>query len=244
MPTKSNMDLISTEESNNDAHSTPLPQTKDVTKEKSYWNSFYAKFDQQVPSQFCVLTAVEVDRNRPIVEFGCGNGRDSIYLASQGFTVSACDLSKEAIEHNLSTLKTHKVSSDSLEFSVVDATNREQVQQILDHARSRGGTNNITVYSRFFLHSIDKDQEDLFLDALCTALAVGDTLYFEFRSKMDEALPKEHGKDHYRRYIDTPALLRRLEDRKCSIFYDVTGRGMAKYKNEDPIVSRIMARKD
>jgi len=35
-----------------------------------------------------------------IVEFGCGNGRDSLYLAKQGYSVIAGDLSTEAIHNN------------------------------------------------------------------------------------------------------------------------------------------------
>jgi hypothetical protein len=59
---------------------------KDANTEHSYWNNFYlGKFDVGVPSQFCILLATEADKERPIVEFGCGNGRDSIYLACQSF---------------------------------------------------------------------------------------------------------------------------------------------------------------
>jgi tellurite methyltransferase len=229
------------------------PRKKNVTKEKSYWNSFYSKeFSLKIPSQFCVSTAMEAHLDRPIVEFGCGNGRDSIYLASQGFDVHACDLSKEAIDRNqnqskIKTCLESAAHAGSLEFSVVDATNREQVESVIDRARSRSGgraNSNITVYSRFFLHSIDKDQEDLFLDALSSTLTVkDDAIYLEFRCQMDEGLPKEHGKGHYRRYVDTDALVERLQNRGLDTVYEVTGRGMAKYKNEDPFVSRIIARK-
>ena len=77
------------------------PKDKDVTKEKGYWNTFYSKASiPAVPSQFCVLVSTELSRSTPIVEFGCGNARDSLYFISQGFTVLASDLSKEAIESN------------------------------------------------------------------------------------------------------------------------------------------------
>lgn len=233
-------------DTNNSDRVIPNSQKKDVTQEKSYWASFYSKFTLAIPSQFCVLTATEVKSDQPIVEFGCGNGRDSIYLASQGFIVHACDLSKEAIEHNQAKTTTSTSTSTStntshcaIEFAAVDATNREQVETIINQARTQGRSGNVTIYSRFFLHSIDEAQEDLFLDALSAALVHGDEIRSEYRSKEDEALAKVHGKGHYRRYIDTPALVQKLKHKGFETVYEITGRGMAKYKNEDPFVSRI-----
>jgi tellurite methyltransferase len=223
----------------------PSSQNKVVDDEKSYWNQFYSKFTLAIPSQFCVLAAVEIKKDKPIVEFGCGNGRDSIYLSSQGFNVYACDLSKDAIDINQTKAQENASAyAGTIKFVAVDATNREQVESIINQARTGGGTDNVTVYSRFFLHSIDEVQEDLFLDALGAALVKGDEIYSEYRSKEDEALPKVHGKEHYRRYIDTPALVQKLQSRGFDAVYDITGRGMAKYKNEDPFVSRVIVRKN
>ena len=74
-------------------------------------------------------------------------------------------------------------------------------------------------------------------------LVAGDMLYFEFRSKEDEVLDKVHGKGHYRRYVDTPVMMESLKTLGFDIGYHITGLGMAKYKNEDPFVSRIIATK-
>eukprot|EP00592_Proboscia_alata_P005758 CAMPEP_0194371994 /NCGR_PEP_ID=MMETSP0174-20130528/20302_1 /TAXON_ID=216777 /ORGANISM="Proboscia alata, Strain PI-D3" /LENGTH=245 /DNA_ID=CAMNT_0039150249 /DNA_START=138 /DNA_END=875 /DNA_ORIENTATION=+ len=213
---------------------------KDVAQEKSYWKSFYSNFSLAIPSQFCVLTATEVDKvSQPIVEFGCGNARDSIYLANQGFNVFATDLSAEVISKN----QTKTPCAGSVEFVSVDATNEEQVKSIIDKARAAKATGSLVVYSRFFLHSIDEDQENLFIEALAKALVAGDEIHSEYRSKEDESLPKVYGKSHYRRYIDTPALLQKLQGKGFDVVYEITGRGMAKYKNEDPFVSRFIVRK-
>ena len=213
--------------------------SKCVTTEKDYWNTFYSNFSISHPSQFCVMTAIEVDRTQPIVEFGCGNGRDSIYLATHGHAVYGCDLSKEAIESNAARYK----DVAHLSFEIVDASSSDEVRAVLDKAREDTSAANVTVYTRFFLHSIDQRQETKFLTALSAALIPGDRLYFEFRCKMDESLDKVHGKDHYRRYIDTPLMLEDLIKLDFKIEYEITGTGMAKYKSEDPFVSRIIARK-
>eukprot|EP00578_Thalassiosira_sp_NH16_P016595 CAMPEP_0181112488 /NCGR_PEP_ID=MMETSP1071-20121207/19842_1 /TAXON_ID=35127 /ORGANISM="Thalassiosira sp., Strain NH16" /LENGTH=243 /DNA_ID=CAMNT_0023196465 /DNA_START=128 /DNA_END=859 /DNA_ORIENTATION=- len=218
------------------------PASKDVTTEKDYWNTFYSRFNVSIPSTWCVTTAIESDLSIPIVEFGCGNGRDAIYLATHGFTVYGCDLSKEAIKHN----NEKSANLEQLEFCLADVSIEEQVASVMKKARSSKegkGTQNVLVYTRFFLHSIDQRQQDLFFAALSSSCILGDKLYFEFRCSMDEALDKVHGKEHYRRYVDTPALMGDLEKGGFVVEYEVTGRGMAKYKQEDPYVSRIIARK-
>lgn len=214
---------------------------KDVSKEKNYWNGFYSKFNVTHPSQFCVMTAVEVKPEKSIVEFGCGNGRDSVYFASKGFTVFACDLSKDAIAKNEETAAAMKGAN--LNFEVVDASNKDQVGAVIEKAREAAESDSITAYSRFFLHSIDESQEDLFIEGLASAMKDGDELCFEYRCALDEALDKVHGKGHYRRYIDTDALLEKMAKLGFESVYSITGRGMAKYKSEDPYVSRIICKK-
>ena len=217
------------------------PASKDVSQEKDYWNNFYSRFNIAHPTQFCVMTAIEAsERTHPIIEFGCGNGRDSIYFATHGFNVYGCDLSKDAIEKNIAKSK----DVPSVDFLVVDASKSEEVEAVVKSAREKSnGSNNVTIYTRFFLHSIDEEQHNKFFTALSNVLIAGDIMYHEFRSKEDEALDKVHGKEHYRRYIDTPVMLKQLENLGFNVTYDITGRGMAKYKNEDPFVSRIVATK-
>ena len=220
------------------ASSTPTA-SKNVTVEKDYWNSFYSRFNISHPSQFCVMTAIEVDSACPIVEFGCGNGRDSIYLATHGFTVYGCDLSAPAIEQNAAKSK----DVPNIEFVVVDAASAQQVQGVIDKARAASEVDNVNIYTRFFLHSVDETQEAKFFAALSSAMVAGDKLYFEFRSAMDESLDKVHGKEHYRRYIQTPDMMEDLGKLGFDVTYECTGQGMAKYKEEDPFVSRLIAKK-
>jgi len=218
--------------------------SKDVTTEKDYWNSFYSRWTIDVPSQFCVLAATEVNKDTPIVEFGCGNGRDSIYLSKQGFRVCASDLSSEGIAKNNAKVESfsgplneHKLQ---ISFSICNCTDKKQVSDLISGARVDGG--NITVYHRFFLHSIDASQEKQFFEALEGAMISGDRILMEFRCSLDEALPKFYGKDHYRRYVHTPDFVEYLDSIGFQVEYEQTGQGMAKYKNEDPFVSRVIAK--
>lgn len=211
------------------------PINKDVAIESDYWKTFYSKVSTipAVPSQFCVLVSTEVDRSTPIVEFGCGNGRDSLYFSSQGYRVFGSDLCADAIKQN--QLK----SNGGAKFSYCDCTNEEDVGTLIEQAHNLNST--IAVYNRFFLHSIDKSQEEKFLSALGKKMIEGDKLFMEFRCDLDEALPKVYGKGHYRRYVKTSQTVDFLKNLGFEIEYEQTGQGMAKYKSEDPHVSRVIA---
>lgn len=215
------------------------PVTKKVaTNEADYWNNFYdRKFSVSVPSQFCCLVATEAPKNRPFVEFGCGNGRDSLYIASQGFRVFSGDLSNKAVE-NL-----QNISCPNATFSICDVSNPDHVQALVNLARSEANESdnfNLTLYNRFFMHALDEQQEYAYLKAVSDATKSGDTFYMEYRCSFDKTLEKEHGKLHYRRYIETDKLVDLLKTLDFSIEYEITGQGMAKYKTEDPFVSRII----
>ncbi|MER1957161.1 MAG: class I SAM-dependent methyltransferase [Solibacillus sp.] len=70
-----------------------------------FWDSFYKDHKEKEVPFFCnhvdehLRKYVEnniIPRGR-VLEIGCGNGRNAIYLAKSGFSVTAVDLSKEAI---------------------------------------------------------------------------------------------------------------------------------------------------
>jgi len=215
------------------------PMEKDTGREKTYWNTFYSDVSTipRVPSQFGALVSTEVNRSIPIVEFGCGNGRDSLYFASQGFRVLASDLCKDAIKKNQEKIKNGDANC-RLDFSICDCTDETDVKDLI--RRAHEFNNNVVVYHRFFLHSIDQTQEHKFLIALGKNLRNGDKLYMEFRCELDEALPKVYGKGHYRRYVKTNDVINLMKSMGFELEYEMTGQGMAKYKSEDPFVSRVI----
>ena len=212
---------------------------KDTSIEKNYWNNFYSGKTVVMPSQFCALLASEIKRDTPIIEFGCGNGRDSLFLARHGYSVHAVDLSEEAIAHN-------KIKAEGLtnvDFSQGDVSDEKDVASVIEEVRSNSKGQAIVVYSRFFLHSLDDAQENKFMNALNNNLNKGDYLYFEYRSKEDQSIDKIYG-DHFRRFIDTEEYLESLTNKYAfEVLYSITGQGMAKYKEEDPFVTRIIAKK-
>jgi len=92
------------------------------------------------------------------------------------------------------------------------------------------------IYSRFFIHAIEKEKTRELIKA------IGSKTYFiaEFRIEGDE--PKIY-KDHDRVFWNPKEfaeLFNNDEWERCSVW---TGRGFAKYIDEDPLVMRIIAKK-
>jgi len=210
---------------------------KAVDQEKDYWNKFYSGFQMAVPSQFGALVATEIGQNggATIVEFGCGNGRDSLFFGQQGYQVFAGDISKQAIEINTSK------AGPNVSFAICDVADQQHVQGLMNNARAKSDNRSLYLYNRFFLHTLDDQQERLFLTALAAGAQAGDKLYMEYRCAED-AKQDHLYKGHYRRFVPTPELVAFLEG-ECGfqVTYQCTGQGMAKYKQEDPFVSRVIA---
>ena len=65
----------------------------------AYWNNFYSNVHELPlePSDFAFYTVkflqglAEKNSYKNILDIGCGNGRDSYFLSSQGYTVTAID---------------------------------------------------------------------------------------------------------------------------------------------------------
>lgn len=208
---------------------------------EEYWNSFYKTNHKHTPSQFCVCVLTEINSEAVIVELGSGNGRDSLYFANQGHITVAIDLSHQAIKSCNTELEEKCI--EHAEFIQGDITNRGTIQKTFDYAREKSGGKEIIFYSRFVMHSLDAAQELAFLNLLSEFMRAGEYVYFEFRSKEDSELKKHYG-GHFRRFIETEKFQQFLSEALgYEITYSMTGRGMAKFKEEDPFVSRVIARR-
>ena len=218
------------------------PMNHDVKSNREYWEHFYKDNALSVPSQFCAMVATEIPKERCLVELGCGNGRDSLYFASRQHSVCAVDLSHEAVKSCSGTAE--KMGLDAAQFMQADLSKHSDLQRLFKTARAATKTGAVVCYSRFVMHSVNDEQENLFLTSLSKLMTPGEKIYFEFRSKEDAELAKTFG-GHYRRFVDTDAFINaQTKTHGFKLEYSITGRGMAKYKSEDPYVSRLVFEKD
>ena len=207
----------------------------DHSKSKHYWNNFYTREEPglQQPSAFAVFCLDYLPKAGIILELGCGNGRDAHFFAKHGHNVIACDSSTVALN------KIHK--HHHLQTLAADFSN---LGNILDD-------HNITaVYSRFSLHSIDRESAIQTLSWCSNNLPTAGKLFIEVRSIFDElyGVGTPVGIDsfvttHLRSFFKQDHLEEQLVDLGFKIQGSWSARGFAPYKQEDPIIIRVIAAK-
>lgn len=182
---------------------------------KQHWDNFYKKGKAPLqPTEFAKFCLKYIRPKSILIDVGCGNGRDTIYFSKQKKISYAIGID-EAIEN-----KAKKgLYFEGKNFTEFDIFNCDYV------------------YSRFFIHSIDTFHIIRFLEKITYK---GQILMSEFRVKGDE--PKLY-KDHKRNLVDSDWFLQLLISNNFEILYFEKGKGMAKYKTEDPLVIRVIAKK-
>lgn len=92
-----------------------------------------------------------------------------------------------------------------------------------------------SVYTRFFWHSIHPSiQKDILL-------WITGTIFIEARTTED--VPKNLFGKHIRYYVNVPELVKELKFYGFQINYLKEGRGLSKFKGEDPHLVRVIAKK-
>lgn len=208
------------------------------TSNREHWNTFY-KTDAapRIPSQFCVFVANEIEKSASIVEFGCGNGRDSLFFSRNGWKVIGVDASDSAIKE---CMEAHSTSSANKAEFFVGSIDEISCFDTIESRLKSMAAENIVVYARFFLHAINESQETIFLDGVKRLLkSHSGCVALEFRTNRDENLNKTTTA-HYRRFIKPHEFIYKasLVGLKCK--YCVEGFGLAKYREDDAHVVRLM----
>lgn len=188
-----------------------------MVDDTTYWNDFYNGHVVNTScSDFCKFVMLFFQENasiKNVVDCGCGNGRDS-YELHKKYNVRGVD--------NSGFVPKEK---DNLGFSCGDFVTMNKADYDL-------------VYSRFTFHSITNENHETFLNSIEENSFVA----IEARSSKGEDDYVCHGKEHFRNYIDIE-YLKNLLSNNFEILYIKEGNNMAKYKDEDPICIRVIARK-
>lgn len=210
---------------------------------KTYWDGFYSSFNLQEPSTFAIFLSNELSAIDFVVDIGCGNGRDTIYLSRifncSGIGLDASNsavnqLTKSAIESNLP----NEIKARTFALGV-DEINNEMKSELRNPHRERVGGGATLFYSRFFLHAIDETAESHLWEMLGQLMAEdsSDVVALEFRTMEDKSLPKETPQ-HYRRFIEPSEVSEKLNELGLTLNYEVQGRGLSPYGLDDPFLCR------
>ena len=209
------------------------------TKINKFWNNFYKNFIYRKESNFANFVSKKYLKNKKnLLEIGCGNGRDSFFF-SKKLNVVAIDKSHEAIKQNLEILLNHE--KRSINFKKLDAVSKKIfLLGKFDY-----------VYARFFLHTINSASEKKILNNINKLLKKGGLMFLEFRTINDPLYKKgkkiskyERITDHYRRFIDSKKFIsQKIIKQNFTINYFLEKKGLAKYKNENPSICRLVLKK-
>ena len=167
-----------------------------MNKEKQYWENYYKKqnepFQKSRFAAYCVKNYLKPGMN--VLELGCGNGRDAVYMAEHGVKMVAIDQCKTEIEFLNANFKNHNLIFKCDDFS------RLKIRQKFD-----------AIYSRFTLHAISLQQQNDTLNWCATHLNPNGYLLIEARGTKNEyyglgdAVAGESDafiyEGHYRRFL-------------------------------------------
>ncbi|MGQ0463765.1 MAG: methyltransferase domain-containing protein [Sporichthyaceae bacterium] len=210
--------------------------------EEIYWANFYAKVEYTSGSTFQEWVNGREGMTEHVVDIGCGDGRDSYAFGQAGRHVTGLDRSHIGVRH--ADKKAHDMGMyPRVQFQACDVGEADPLRGVLAGATERAGAAPITFYARFFLHSIPEDVQETLMTTVASVARSGDKFAAEFRTTADAELAKVHTK-HYRRFQDGWAFGTALRERYgFDVEFEVEDTGFSPYKDEDPVLYRVVATK-
>lgn len=191
----------------------------------AYWSNFYSDLHELPlePSDFAFYTVrflqglPEKNSYKNILDIGCGNGRDSYFLSSQGYTVTGIDLCS-------------KIEVDNFQFLQ---------KNILDHEFDGFDV----CYLRFVIHTLT-ESECVQLFARLALMPPQTLIAFETRSttnitkedKLETFFKSPIGDEHFRMLYSKNYMDNMLEN--FIILESSDSADVAKFKTENPFCLR------
>ena len=178
-----------------------------------YWEQFYKNQHILEPSDFARSLNL---RNKRIIDMGCGKGRDTFHFKNLGNNVIGVD----EFSPDVAGFKKMKIE-DYLKLKCDCGSS-------VDHRD--------VLYMRFLLQAIDEDLENDIFNWIIKNI---DEIYIECRS--DKGIVPDDS--HQRRLINGEELKLKVVSSGFDIKYFAEQTGFAPYKNEDPVIIRLVAKR-
>lgn len=202
-----------------------------------YWDKFYQKkFNLSKPSSFAKFIFKYLKKNKKLIDIGCGNGRDSFFFNKKNLNVCGIEKSEKAILNNNKIISQKNIRNINFKNFDINSDKFYKINKF-DY-----------VYSRFFIHAIPKKTEIKLFKNIKKICKKNCLIFLEFRTIKDPLYKKgkklskfERYTDHYRRFIDFDNFTKNLEKNKnFVVIYKIEKKGLAKYKNDNPVVGRVI----
>ena len=204
---------------------------------RKYWDAFYSQQRREVPAEpspFATWVAEHHGSARPLVDVGCGTGRDSLWFASQGRHVVGMDYNQGVLRRATRRSERGELST---EFRLVNLYDSRSVLSWGAQLAHRDEP--CDVYARFTLHALREEGRANLVRLASMALRREGKLFLEFRTTRDADLP--HVFNHKRHFLAPDDVRELITAAGGEVVDQLEGRGMAPLASEDPHVCRMVA---
>lgn len=214
----------------------PSPTGADGHEHQAYWEQFYASAASaavpEQPSAFATWVAGRESAPGPLVDIGTGTGRDALWFCTQGFEIVGLDYAESAVAlaTRLAQARGQSARFDTLNLyhgDEADAAARRIAQDLIPQV----------LYARFLVHALEDDGRLCLWQFARAALAEGGRLYLEFRVAETDHVFGEH----YRKFVDPDQVAAEIVAAGGRVEHRSVDHGLAVYKDEDPLVARMVA---
>jgi len=196
-----------------------------------YWDDFYSHGAYLEPSSFAkwVQTYIKLG-NFQLFDWGCGNGRDGLFLSKFAKEVVMLDSSSTAISDISGEINKKGIKNSRAE--IFDINDSNDYENFVLH--------DVIHYARFFLHAIDDAGLVNFFNHLSEfahrsehCLAV-----FEYRvEENSENLYFIYG-NHSRWLRNPSSVSQHMLNRGWEVKFENIGKDLAVFKDENPLIAR------
>jgi hypothetical protein len=205
---------------------------------RKQWDMFYGSHKSSLPtkpSSFAKWVAERYPSDRPLLDIGAGNARDSRWFARKtGRPVTAVDYTIGAM------VRAQRRVHDTLplSFEIINLYDAREVLAL--GVRLSRLDEPADLYARFVLHALEDLGREHLWRLASMALRRGGHLFLEFRTDQDRQLPHVF-QQQGRRYLAPEAVVAEIEARGGRVVHQEAGTGLAPFRTEDPHVCRIVA---
>ncbi len=210
----------------------------EYNRDTAYWNEFYRQNppSSMQESRFARFVTKYIEKNKTLVDIGCGNGRDSFFFNRLGLNVVGIDASDAAVS------ALNNISSGNLSFVCGNFINEKIIFE--NHPDY--------FYSRFTLHAINQNGQTELLKNVYDSLKSGGKFFIEVRCTADSKFEKGEKVEtnafildgHYRRFLVMEELLSELIEMGFHVKYAEQEKGFAPFNGDDSEIIRIVAVKE
>jgi SAM-dependent methyltransferase len=205
---------------------------------RKHWDGFWnRKPPAGLPTEsaFASWVAEHYPSERPLLDVGCGTGKDTVFLARTGRRVTGIDYSVNAVTRARRHARAEGVDAS---FEVVNLYDVRSALAL--GAWLARDPEPCDVYVRFTLHALtDRGRANLWR-LVAMSLRRGGRLFVEFRTPRDRRRHHEFGR-HFRRYLPPDLVAEEIAAAGGRVVHREQGTGRAVVGKEDAFVCRMVA---